>query len=554
MKPNLQSLPALIIIFVLWIAPGLFGREPWKADEPYSFGIVTEMMRTGDWVEPRLTGEPFLEKPPLFFVTAARFGRMFSPPLELYDSTRLAAAFFMALVFLFAALAARELYGEGSGALAFLLLLGCAHLQVTAHKMITDVGLFAGFSMALYGLALSARRRIAGGFWLGTGTGIGFLTKGLLAPGMLGITALALPALFPRWRRKDYVLSLAVALVAALPWLVVWPTALYRRSPELFVHWFWNQNFGRFLGFNPGGSVGFNVSAPDPHDFYLRNMLGLGWPVVLPALWALWRFRRSWREHPLFQLPLVSFVMILGILSASSTSRTLYAVPLLLPLTFMAVPAMNVLSDKVKIIVNRVSVLFFGLFALLLWFGWLAMMTASPAVIAQKLQELFPDYVPSFSGVLLAIAVLYTLAWLFMVFKVTRAPEHAAMNWALGMVFVWALSMTIWLPALNASSSYRAAFTTLKKSMPADYTCLASHGLAESERAMFEYYTGLQTRRIEAVGPGNCDLFLEVRDGAAPVTALSREWKKIGEFVRRPNRSSTDIFTLYKKPAGPRMR
>jgi hypothetical protein len=182
------------------------------------------------------------------------------------------------------------------------------------------------------------------------------------------------------------------------------------------------------------------------------------------------------------------------------------------------------------------------------------MMTGIPAVVAQKLHELQPDYVPSFNGVLLAAAVLYTLTWLFIVIKITRSPDHAAMNWALGMVLVWGLSMTIWLPALNASSSYRAAFTSLKKSIPDNYTCLASHGLGESERAMFEYFTGMQTRRIEAFGPGNCDLLLEARDSADATTVASPEWKKIGEFVRRPNRSSTDIFTLYKKSAGQRIR
>jgi hypothetical protein len=40
-------------------------------------------------------------------------------------------------------------------------------------------------------------------------------------------------------------------------------------------------------------------------------------------------------------------------------------VPLLLPLTLIALPAMNLLSDKAKAIVNRTSVLFFGSLALL---------------------------------------------------------------------------------------------------------------------------------------------------------------------------------------------
>ncbi len=532
------TLPALLLIFVLWITPGLFGRDPWKADEPYTVGLVSHIVRTGDWVVPTLTGEPFLEKPPLVFLTAAGFARVFSPPLELYDAARLATAFFMLLAFLFFALTARELYGGASAGVAAFLLLGCVHLQVTAHKLITDVGLFAGFSVALYGLALSRRRTGAGGFWLGTGTGIAFLSKGLLAPGVIGIASLALPFLFPRWRRRGHAWALTAALAAALPWLVIWPAALYHRSPALFERWFWVQNFGRFLGFEHSG-------IKDSHSYYIMNLLWLALPVVLPAGWVLWRLRRSWRDHPLFQVPLIVFLVTLGVLSASSTNRSLYAVPLLLPVALMAVPAIDLLPARVLAAANRTSVLLFGGVSLLLWFGWTAMMTGFPAAVARRIHAFQPDYVPSVNGLLLALAVLYSLVWLVIVLRATRPPEYAVVNWGLGVVLAWGLIMTLWLPALNSGSSYRAAFTSLKRSLPEEYSCIASRGLGESERAMLEYYAGLRTRRIEASGPGKCDLLLEQRAGrAAP--AISGAWREIWEF-RHPSERPKDIFTLYRK-------
>lgn len=541
MKINLLSLPALILVFVLWITPGLVGREPWKADEPYSFGLINHMVQTGDWVVPTLAGEPFLEKPPLFYLTAAGFGRFFSPPLKLYDASRLATAFYMLLAFLFFALTARELYGKEYAAIAVILLLGCAHLQETAHKLITDVGLFAGFSIALYGFALSRRRRAAGGFWIGSGTGIGFLSKGLLAPGVLGIIAIALPAFFRQWRRKDYGVSLVSALAAALPWLVIWPAALYLRSSSFFLEWFWYQNFGRFFGFAHAGTG-------NSHSFYILNLLWIAWPVVLPASWSLWHFRRSWREHPVYQIPLTAFLVILAVLSASASNRSIYALPVLLPVTLIAVAGIDRLPVKAKVIGNRASVLFFGGAALFLWFSWFVMMTGSPAVAAQKIHDFQPDYVPSVNGLLLAVAVLYSLAWLFIVIKVTRSPDYAVVNWTLGVVLAWGLIMTLWLPAVNAGMSYRTAFMSLKKSMPAQYSCVASKGLGESERAMLEYFSGLRTRRIEASGPGNCDLLLEQRGGEARMSAAAPAWQKIWE-IRLPSSRPKDIFTLYRKVA-----
>ena len=70
-----NSLLFIVVLCTLWIFPGLIGRDPWKPDEAYSFGLVYHILQTGDWVVPTLAGEPFMEKPPIFFLTAAFFAR-----------------------------------------------------------------------------------------------------------------------------------------------------------------------------------------------------------------------------------------------------------------------------------------------------------------------------------------------------------------------------------------------------------------------------------------------------------------------------------------------
>lgn len=237
----------LIALAATWILPGLVGREPWKPDEAYSFGLVYHILQTGDWIVPTLAGESFMEKPPLFYLTAALFAKLFSGVLPLHDGARLATGFYMALALFATALTARELYGRVTTAV--LALLACLGLAPLAHLLITDMALLAGLALGLYGFALGLRRNIVGGLCLGTGAGIAFLAKGLIGPGLLGLVVLLLPTLSPVWRKRAYLQSLAAAAVAALPWLLVWPVALYLRSPELFMTWLWDNNLGRFFGF-----------------------------------------------------------------------------------------------------------------------------------------------------------------------------------------------------------------------------------------------------------------------------------------------------------------
>src|SRR5215471_1180472 len=72
----LRELPtrsALVVLVAAWILFGLVGHDPWKPDEAHNFGVVLELLRSHDWVVPTLAGEPWLEKPPLFYVVAATF-------------------------------------------------------------------------------------------------------------------------------------------------------------------------------------------------------------------------------------------------------------------------------------------------------------------------------------------------------------------------------------------------------------------------------------------------------------------------------------------------
>ncbi len=530
----------LVTLCLAWILPGLVGHQPWKPDEAYSFGLIYHILQSGDWIVPTLGGEPFMEKPPLYYITAALFGKIFSFALPLHDAARLTTGFYMALALLFAGITGRELWGKGHGRLTVLILIGCLGLLIRGHEMITDTALLAGFAIALYGLSLSHRRFALAGFWLGTGTGIGFMSKGLIAPGIIGLTALLLPILFRHWRSRDYVQCLAIAFLAALPWLTIWPTLLYLRSPELFREWFWINNLGRFLGFaklGPGSD----------HVYYLKILPWFAWPALPIALWTLWQGRRTVFQQAGVQLALTAFLVMLGIFSLASDARELYALPMLLPLSLLAAPGVSTVRRGAASALNWFSIMTFGFIAGVFWFFWFALVSGHPANQAERLQRLQPGYIPAFEPLHFAIALLATLAWLFIIFWARSLPRNprAVLNSATGITLVWVIIMTLALPWLDAGKSYRSMIVSMQKALPARHACISSSKLGEPQRALLEYYAGILTRRTETHKGIKCNLLLVQGSAKNPETPPGPEWRKIWEGNRPGDRS--ERYWLFRR-------
>lgn len=65
----------LIAALFAALAAGLFVRldsaAMWRSSEERCFAVVAEMVRSGDWLLPRLNGAPRLQKPPLFYWAGA---------------------------------------------------------------------------------------------------------------------------------------------------------------------------------------------------------------------------------------------------------------------------------------------------------------------------------------------------------------------------------------------------------------------------------------------------------------------------------------------------
>jgi 4-amino-4-deoxy-L-arabinose transferase-like glycosyltransferase len=524
----------LALLCAVWVVTGLVGHDPWKPEDAHSFGMVYHILQSGDWLVPTLAGDPYMDKPPLFYMTAALFAKLFSPVFALHDGARLASGFFTAFTLLFVGLAGRELFGKGRGWAAAIILIGCLGMLVTAHQLVTDLALLTGCAMMQYGLTLSLRRPAAAGILIGTGVGIGFMAKGFIAPLLLLFIGAAL-LLFRNWRTRPYYTSLGIAALCALPWLLIWPALLYLRSPQLFMEWAWKMNISRWFDYAGGGSY-------DDMFYYVRILPWFAWPALPLAAWAVWQARKKVLREFEFQLPLVSFAVMLLTLSLAPNIKDIFALPMLLPLTLLATAALATLRRGAANALDWFGIMTFGLLAILLWWGWSGLLLDNHAKITQLLKEYQPGFQPTVHTPMFWLALLATVLWIVLVWRVGRSMRRAVTNWAAGVTLIWVLAMTLWLPWLDKGKSYRSVVVSLQHALPEKYRCLASENVGPTQRAMLQYLGDIDTQRDSA---RVCELLLTQGNGTSGPTENKTEWQQIWEGGRPSDKD--ERFRLYRK-------
>ena len=523
----------LALLCFTWVATGLIGHDPWKPDEAYSFGLVYHILQSGDWLVPTLAGEPFMENPPLFYITAAAFAKLFAPLLPLHDGARLASGFYITLTLLFTGLCGRELFGKDRGWAAAIILIGCLGMLLDAHLMSTDLGLLAGCAMMLHGYALSLRRPALAGLLLGTGIGIGFMCKGFIAPLLFVLISTSLLTI-SAWRTRSYFTSLAIAFLSALPWLSIWPVLLYQNSPELFMEWAWHNNIGNWLDYAREANASSLV-------FYFKILPWFAWPALPIAIWAVWDARKKILQQREGQLLLVSFLVIFVCLSLASYSEDVFALPLLLPIAQLATMTLPTLRRGAANALDRFGIITFGFIAILLWWGWEGLVMGNNTRISRWLRAYQSEFVPTFDLVSFLVALLVTVLWLLLVWRVGRSIRRSVINWAAGVTLLWVLLMTLWLPWLDFNKSYRTMVTSLAEALPEKHGCIASRYLGDGQKAMLHYFGNILTR---PGGELNCDLLL-TQGNLSRSDQQQGGWKTLWTGGRRGQTS--DRYYLYQR-------
>lgn len=511
-------------ICLVWLLAGLTGHDPWKPDEAYRFGPIYSMLAHDAWLVPTLAGEPFLDITPGYYYVSALIAKALAVWLPLHDGARLASGLFMSLALVFTGLAGRELWGRGRGRIATLVLLGSIGLLVRAHQILPATALVAGISIALYGMALARRRVVPGGMAIGIGAGLAFFAGGLVEFMALVLVALSLFS-SASWRTKSFAVALLIATLFALPFLIIWPAALWEHSPALFGLWL-------------DTSLSFDASTA---LYYLQLLPWFAWPALPLALWALWRGRRDVARRPGFQLAGMTFASLFIMLWFRRPTDAA-AITLLVPLALLAAGGVETLRRGAASALDWFGVMTFAFFALLLWSGWVAMFTGYPTGLARWLERQAPNFVAVFDASGFMIALLLSILWLASIRVLKRSNQRAVIRWASGITLIWVIATALWLPWLDYAKSYRSMTSAMSLALPSDATCVASRGLGEPQRAMFEYFIGLRTQRLERGAGEHCTALLVQTTQRAELAAAAG-WREIWRGSRPGERF--ERFILY---------
>jgi len=212
------------------------------ADEPRYAQVAREMLQRHDWTTPVLGGQPWLEKPPLYYWQAMLAYRIFG----VSDwAARLPAAFdasFLVLAVYFFLRRFRPGF-EVDGAL---ITASSAGIIGYARAASMDMALAAAFAIGMLGWWAwreNGKRVYLAAFY--SCMGLGMLAKGPVAPFLAVVVVVLYAAVVREWRpvlKTLWLPGIFLFCAIALPWYF----AVQMRNPGFFREFIVEHNLGRF--------------------------------------------------------------------------------------------------------------------------------------------------------------------------------------------------------------------------------------------------------------------------------------------------------------------
>jgi 4-amino-4-deoxy-L-arabinose transferase-like glycosyltransferase len=177
-RAHWQDIAWILLAVLLLIASGYGLRDPWPADEPRFASLARDMVASGNWLFPRVGGDLYQDKPPVFFwLLATAYSLIGSVRGSFLLPSMLAASGTLLLVYSLAT----QLHGRRAGLAAAILLACCAQFVQTMRGAQIDPTLLFFSTLSLWAFC---RHLLLGPDWRayflgGLAAGVGVITKGV---------------------------------------------------------------------------------------------------------------------------------------------------------------------------------------------------------------------------------------------------------------------------------------------------------------------------------------------------------------------------------------
>ena len=555
---------ALFALGLLYILPGLIGRDPWK-DDAGSFGMMWTMAHgtLNDWLYPNIAGMASVEEGPLAFWLGAicikLFGWLLGDVLAARVSTigifvlGTASLWYTAfhlgrrteaqpLRLAFGGQPEPDDYGRTLADTAVLIYLGSLGLLLHSHETLATTlqgSLLAYFLYrAVRYIELPSPRNAS---LIGLSLGALVLTRGFISPIALALALFACTRLLrqPMAHALRHIgLAVLVAGAIALVWIV----------PVLLVQPYGMAPIAEWVTWN-ADQFGW------PNWISLKAFFRVGiwffWPAWPFAAWAIYAWRRE-RDMLHIVLPLCFVVVLTVLMVCDPVLENGDLLKLLPPLALMAAFGLPTMKRGAINAIDWFSVMVLTMAGAIVWLFWIAKLTGTPARLAKNALKLVPGFNPEFGIVSFIVAAITTVGWIVLVYwRISRQPSvlwRAVVLSSGGLILLWVLLMTLFLPDLNYARSYAIVARQIAASLPAGANCIDSN-VGPAQRASMAYYGQLPFSRIDSTA---CDYVLtqdsvRIRGDREQRHSFNVSgWTLLWEGRRPSDRD--ERFRLYRKP------
>nr|WP_314542137.1 glycosyltransferase [uncultured Massilia sp.] len=565
---------ALYALGLLYILPGLIGRDPWK-DDAASFGIMWTMAHGSfqDWLLPNVAGLPITDEGPLAFWLGALCIKLFGWLVGDVMGARMSTIgiFVLGTVSLwhtafhlgrraeaqplrlaFGGQPEPADYGRTLADTAVLIYLGSLGLLLHSHETLAVTLQGALLSWFLFrSVRLIEEMTTRNALLVGVALGALAITRGF-APPLVLIAALYLCTRMLKMASAPTLrhLGQAACVGVLVPMIWVVPSAIVRPyGIEPVTEWMaWNASQLSIPGW-------LSLKA------FFRVGVWYFWPAWPFAAWAAWAWRR---QRGLLHIILPTcFVGVLALLIlCDPVPESGDLLKLLPPMALMAAFGLPTMKRGAINAIDWFSVMVLTLLGGLIWLFWVAKLTGWPAQLAKNALKLVPGFKPEVGLVAVTVAAIATIGWIFLVhWRLSRQPSvlwRAVVLSSGGLILLWVLLMTLFLPDLNYARSYASVAQQIAARLPADADCIDTN-VGSAQRASFAYFGHLPFARVDGTSCSYMLLQDSIRNptqhtpiqngapvrGGAVAPFRPRDWTLLWEGRRPSDRD--ERFRLYRR-------